>query len=332
MKAQSWLPLLWMSLLLGVLVVASLFLGSVRLDLSAVNLPYTADYQIFWHIRMPRALVVSLTGALLAVVGVLLQALFRNDLCSPFTLGIAATAGLGVHIGTLFFSALQVPIISSFSLFGVLGAALSTGLTLAFAQRVSEPARLLLIGICLNFFAASLTLALQYLADPGDLFVIQRWLMGSFQGVTYNTAVILGGATSLLLAVGIRCHRALDLLLFGDEFSTSRGIQPHKLRIGILFIICIALSLSVASTGPISFIGLLSPHLARLFTGELHKKLVPLSSVIGAALLLMSDIIARVIVSPFELPPGIVTALIGVPSFIALLCRRAAPRASSALS
>lgn len=332
MRVQSSLSLAWIAVSLSLLFVASLFLGSVQLDLSALIAPYTADYQIFWHIRFPRALVVSLTGALLAVVGVLLQALFRNDLCSPFTLGIAATAGLGVHIGTLFFSALQVPLISSFSLFGVLGAGLSTGLTLAFAQRVSEPAKLLLIGICLNFFAASLTLALQYLADPGELFVIQRWLMGSFQGVTYNTALTLCGATLLLVVVGIRYHRALDLLLFGDEFSTSRGIRPRELRIGMLLVICFALSLSVASTGPISFIGLLSPHLARLVTGELHKRLVPISALIGAGLLLMSDIVARIAVSPFELPPGIVTALIGVPSFIALLCRRTAPQASSALS
>jgi iron complex transport system permease protein len=303
---------------LVVVIFCSLLYGAVPLSLVALGDPQSVDSSIFWNLRVPRTLVVLITGALLALIGVVMQAIFRNDLCSPFTLGVAATAGLGVHIAVLLIPA-ALESVFLFPLGGWIGALFGTFITIVFALLISEPAKLLLVGLCLNFFAASFSVVLQYRAQPGELFLVHRLLMGSFQGATYPMVLYLVITTTLLACVSMYRSATLDLLLFGDEFTLSRGINPKKERLFLLVGVCLALSLSVACTGPITFIGLLTPHIARGIVGEMHKKLIPVSMIAGALLITVGDLLARIVVSPFELPPGIVTAMIGVPGFIVLL-------------
>jgi iron complex transport system permease protein len=151
---------------LVVVIFCSLLYGAVPLSLVALGDPQSVDSSIFWNLRVPRTLVVLITGALLALIGVVMQAIFRNDLCSPFTLGVAATAGLGVHIAVLLIPA-ALESVFLFPLGGWIGALFGTFITIVFALLISEPAKLLLVGLCLNFFAASFSVVLQYRAQPG---------------------------------------------------------------------------------------------------------------------------------------------------------------------
>jgi iron complex transport system permease protein len=307
--------------LLPILLIGSLLVGPVKINFLSIIDPDSSNFFIFWQIRAPRALVVSLTGALLAIGGLILQAIFRNDLCSPFTVGVSAAASLGVYVSILFFSTTITSTFSAAAAFGLIGALVSSAMMLLIAWLVRESSIILLLGICLNFFASSATLMLQYMSDPTQLFVTQRWLMGSFQGSTFYTVIPLLAVFLITLVVSSKRHYIFDLMLFGDDFVCSRGICPQNFRAVILSIVCVGISISVVCTGPIPFIGLLSPHIARCFCGELHGRLLPVTSLIGAGLLLGSDVISRVVAAPFEIPPGVITALLGVPGFIFLLLR-----------
>jgi iron complex transport system permease protein len=279
---------------------------------------------IFWQLRLPRVLLALLAGGGLAVSGVAFQTLFRNALAEPYTLGIASGAALGAVIvlrfqaeGTL----LGLPLLAIASFAGALGA---TGLVVSLAVRRQgvETSTLLLAGIAVSLSCGALILFLQYLADSTQTFRMVRWMMGGLAVVGYREVLwvlpwILGGVV-LLLAL----RWDLNLLLTGEELAASRGLDLSRLRLKVLVATSLMIGALVAVAGPIGFIGLIVPHMLRRWVGHDHLFLVPACLLGGGAFLALCDLAARTLMSPAELPVGVLTALLGGPFFLWLLVLR----------
>jgi len=313
-------------LIFGVLVLSWIVLplvGGIPITLQALLSEQSPEIrQIYFELRLPRIILGSIVGASLAVAGLVFQSLFRNPLASPYTLGIASGSAFGVALFVKL--SIGVPLLVGFSVMS-LGALFGAGLTLLvlllFIKRnVSQRSlELLLIGVMLSFFFSSLVMFVQYLSDFTEVYRISRWLMGSLSTVGYfETLVVL--LVSLPLWVYIYSHRrALDLLLFGDEFAHARGVETTQVPRNLLLATSFLVAIIVAVTGPIGFVGIIVPHLCRFLVGERHEILIFASILVGGVFLPLCDTFARVVVSPFELPVGLVTALLGGPFFLGLL-------------
>jgi iron complex transport system permease protein len=278
--------------------------------------------KILWQIRLPRVAIGLLAGAALAVSGMVFQAVFRNALATPFTLGVASGASLGaslyIHLG-LSFSVLWVDGSSWFAFAGAVGTiALVYGLTRA--RRGFSTATMLLAGVAISFFFSSLILFLQYLSDFTQSFVILRWLMGGLdrtvggQDLLTLTPFVVAGT-----AVVAYFTNELNLLSTGEELAMSRGVEVNATKIALFLAVSLMVGAVVAICGPIGFVGLMVPHICRLIVGPDHRYLTPATLLFGAAFLAVCDALARAVIAPVELPVGILTSLLGGPFFLWLL-------------
>jgi len=275
---------------------------------------------IFWQLRLPRVLLAMLAGAGLAVSGLSFQTLFRNELAEPYTLGIATGAALGAVLSLRLEEAgalLGMPLVSLASFVGAIGAtALVVGLGW---RRQGSTATLLLAGIAVSLSCSALILFLQYLSDSTQTFRMVRWMMGGLAVVGYGevlwTAPWVLGGVAVLLAL----RWDLNLLLLGEELAASRGVDLVRLRLRVLGVAALMIGALVAVAGPIGFVGLMVPHMLRRFVGHDHLFLAPACLLGGGAFLTLCDLAARTIMSPAELPVGVLTALLGGPFFLWLL-------------
>ncbi|MDZ7333216.1 MAG: iron ABC transporter permease [candidate division KSB1 bacterium] len=277
--------------------------------------------RIFWMVRLPRVLAAFLAGAALAISGMVFQAMFRNPLATPFTLGVSSGAAFGaavyIKIGVIF-SAFGVP---GQSLAAFIGASLSVILVYGFSRmrKIFTPATMLMAGVAINFFFSSLILFIQYLSDYANSFRIIRWLMGGFEIAGFRPVfsilpfVIIG---ALLIALVIH---ELNLLLLGEDIALSRGVAVNKIRAILFFATSLMIGAVVSVCGPIGFIGMMTPHICRLILGPDHRLLAPASFFFGGAFLVLCDTVARILIAPAEIPVGVITALLGGPFFLWLL-------------
>ncbi len=304
--------------------------GSTPLSLRRVfdrAIPFAdnADAQIFFVARLPRTIAAALVGASLAAAGVVFQALLRNPLATPFTLGVSAGAALGAMLAITFpvglaFAGISSVPIASFA--GALGAvAIVYALATARRQGLSTTV-LLLAGITLNAFFSSLILFIQYLADFSQTFRTVRWLMGDLDVGGYGP--ILAALPFMLAAFGAFAvlPRALNLLTLGGDAAAARGVDVLRTQRLSFFSASLATGAAVSLGGPVGFIGIIVPHLVRLMVGSDHRIVLPAATLFGAAFLVACDTAARTVMAPMELPVGILTALIGGPFFLWLLLRR----------
>ena len=303
--------------------------GSTSIHLSHVldrSIPFAdnLDAQIFFIARLPRVLAAALVGAGLAAAGTVFQALLRNPLASADTLGVSGGAALGAtaaitfHFDLSLFGVSAVPIAS---LTGSVGALVAVYALVAARRRGMAATGLLLAGIALNAFSLALVLFLQSLADPAETFRIVRWLMGSLDVGSYSP---IAAAVPLLAlaAVGLMyLPRQLDLMSLGSEAAASRGVDVRRTEQIALLSASLATGAAVSLAGPVSFVGIVIPHLVRLVTGSDHRVVLPSAALFGAAFLIGCDLLARTAFAPIELPVGIVTALVGAPFFLWLLIR-----------
>ena len=314
-------------ILLGVVAVLTAavtpFIGMSRIPLSAVLDPGGAslDATIFWDIRMPRTCAAFLAGAALAIGGMAFQAVFRNPLATPFTLGISSGASLGAVV------AVRLGI--SFTIFGVAASALSAfgGAILAMAlvfslthmKRGATTATMLLAGVAVSFFCASLILLAQYTSEFYNSFQLLRRLMGGLGIVGFDA--VFGLFPFAIGGIAILCYltNELDLLATGDDIATSRGVDVEQTRRVIFLTTSLMIGGVVAVCGPIGFVGMMAPHICRLIVGPMHRYLAPASCLFGGAFLAVCDTLARTLLAPIELPVGVITALIGGPFFLWLL-------------
>lgn len=279
------------------------------------------EARIFWSIRVPRVLLAFLAGAALSLGGMAFQALFRNPLATPFTLGVSGGAALGatlyIRLG-LGFAVLGVAGVSLFA-FGGAVASILLVYGLARLRRGATGATMLLAGVAVSFSFSSLILFLHYTSDMAGSFNILRWLMGRLDVVGYRQLLsALPLAVAGIAVVLLRC-RELDLLTVGEDVALSRGVDVRRDRRLLFFGVSLAVGATVAVCGPIGFVGLMAPHICRLLVGPDHRFLAPASLLFGGAFLAACDTLARTVIAPAEIPVGVVTALLGGPFFLWLL-------------
>jgi iron complex transport system permease protein len=304
--------------------------GSTPIHLATVfnrSIPYAdnVDAQIFFVARLPRVLAAGIVGAALAMSGVVFQALLRNPLASPDTLGVSAGASLGAMVAITFdrgLAAFGLPSTTVAAFIGSLGA-LGIVYSISAARRRGASALLLLLaGITVQALLSAIIAFVQYLADFTQTFRNVRWLMGSLDVASY-TPILASLAPIAIACVGFATlPRVLDLLSVGAESAAARGVDVNRVERIALVSASLATGAAVSLAGPVSFIGIIVPHLVRLVVGAGHRLVLPASALFGAAFLIGCDVIARTIIAPLELPVGIITAIIGGPVFLWLLFRR----------
>jgi iron complex transport system permease protein len=326
--------LVWTIAAFGSLAVAACLIaplvGSTRIHLAAVfdrSIPYAqnTDAQIFFVARLPRVLAAALVGSALALSGVVFQALLRNPLASPDTLGVSAGASLGAVMAITFdldFSLGGLSAVSLASFAGSMGALVVVHALSSARRRGTSAMVLLLGGVTLHILLSAVIAFVQYLADFTKTFRNVRWLMGSLDVASY--APIVAALVPLTLAwVGFASlPRVLDLISLGTESAAARGVDVKRSERVALVSASLATGAAVSLAGPVSFVGIIVPHLVRLMVGADHRLVLPASALFGGAFLVGCDLVARTIVAPLELPVGIVTAITGGPVFLWLLFRR----------
>jgi len=306
----------------------ALSVGALEVDLwQALRQPNSAQAMLLWELRLPRVLLGWVAGAVLALAGSLLQALFRNPLASPYTLGISSGAALGAGCVLAAASSwggavAQLPLggVQAGALVGALMAGLLVWVLGRGADRRGGGG-LLLAGVALNFTFSSLLLLVQVLADPSQSLRILRWLMGGLDAAAWGSLPLPVGLLLVAAPLSWLGARQLDLLSLGEESAHGRGLQVGRLTWLIFWVSSALVAGLVAVTGPIGFVGLMAPHAARLLLGPGHRRLIPAASLMGAGFLVLCDALARWIIAPAELPVGVITACLGGPLFLVVLLR-----------
>lgn len=279
----------------------------------------TLSRTVIMDLRLPRALLAAVVGGNLAVAGVMLQSALRNPLGDPHIVGVSAGAGLGAVIAFSFlagnFAALPL---AAFA-----GALISVLVVYGLAYRGgAQPLRLVLAGVALTSLLGAATNGLLALSSA-PLQIVMAWLMGGFSGRSWaELQGVLPWSFAGLLGAFLTA-RAMNVLALGDEVAHGLGLRVETLRLLLLVLGALLAGASVAASGLIGFVGLIVPHVARLTVGASHERVLPLSWLLGAALLVVADTAARVLLDPRELPVGIFTAALGAPYFLHLLRRRA---------
>lgn len=286
---------------------------------------------IVWQLRVPRALLAAAVGAGLGLVGTAVQALVRNPLADPYLLGISSGASLGavgvIVLGTGMGLSLTIGGIAGLtvSVAAFLGALAAFSLVWVLARRGGgfSPLRLVLAGIGIGQFLTGLTsyLVLQT-GDEQQTRGVLFWLMGSLSGATWGQLAVPAAAVVLGLVLLQGRARGLNAMLMGDETAAGLGVDVVRLRREIFAVTSVLTGVLVAVSGAIGFVGLMVPHVCRLLVGGDHRRLLPLSALTGAVLLVVVDLIARVALDGQEVPIGVVTALLGAPTLLYLLDRR----------
>jgi iron complex transport system permease protein len=322
-------PSLRLALLAALAVVVLLFtplVGMQAIPLSALIDPRGTDPAalIFWQIRVPRVVAAFVGGAGLALGGAVFQAIFRNPLATPYTLGVASGASLGVALASRFGLSMVIVGLSTTSAAAFVGALLAIGVIWGLTRlRPDLPSTMLLLaGVAMSFFFSSVILFAQYTASLGDSYRIVRWLMGGLGGVDLST---LGHMTPIVLlggAVVVWHARELDLLATGTEVAASRGVAVARCRTVLFLATSVMVGGVVAACGPVGFVGMMAPHICRLVLGSNHRTLLPATALFGGAFLALCDTAARLVLFPAELPVGVITAFLGAPFFLWLLVRQ----------
>lgn len=331
-----------LALLVAVLLAGSTLLGPTELRWEEITAPWRpgppeSALNAFWDLRVPRTILAALAGAGLALGGVVFQALFRNPLAEPYTLGIASGASLAAAIG--FFLGVSgtlagVPARVLLALGGA-AAALSLVYLMARVRGRHDMNRLLLAGVCVAYLSAAGILLVTFLADRTVTNEIVVWLMGSLGVYRPRANIELGAALALVLLFVLLTHRALDLLSLGEAVSASRGVAVGPTVWLALVLVGLLTATIVANCGPIGFVGLMVPHMGRALFGTRTLPLALASALLGAAFLATCDACGRAALSlihqrpiGYEFPVGVVTNILGAAFFFYLLATRDLPHAA----
>ena len=336
MKLRRYLPWIWTAGALLAAGLANAAIGAVaipldmvarmvlaRLPLLEIEANWPATFAtILYEIRLPNLVLTGLTGLALGGSGAAFQALFRNPLADPYVIGIASGAGLGAVLAM----ALRWPAdglgMAAVPVAGFLGALITVAVVyrLSSVGRTTPVTTLILAGVAVSSFATALT-SLILLLSTSELHRAVTWMVGGFS--LGGWAPVLASLPYLVLSLGVlvTLGRPLDVLQFGDEQATQLGLDVDRLKLVVVVSASLAAATAVSFSGIIAFVGLVVPHLTRLLWGPSYRRLIPLAALGGASFLLLADILARSLLSPRELPVGVVTSVVGAPFFLYLLAR-----------
>ena len=305
-------------------VLVGLSVGYQSIDFHSLQTDPIARTVLF-RLRLPRVLMAAIVGASLALVGAALQALFRNPLAEPFTLGVSGGASLGASLAIALGLGINIAGVPIIFVAAFLGAVLSVVVVYRLAHAgggVMLPGALLLAGVVLNLCASACVLVIQYIADYNRALQILRWLIGSLDvvgfGLLWRMLIFLVPGWLILGAYA----RDLHLLATGEESAASLGVDVARTEKIVFIASSLIVGVTVSVGGTIGFVGLIVPHAARLLFGQDVRVLLPASFLLGAAFLVLADTLARTAIAPGELPVGAITALLGGPVFLLLLRRQ----------
>ncbi|MEW9519801.1 iron ABC transporter permease [Streptomyces tubercidicus] len=334
------------SLVLVLLVVALVAAATAGISVGSISIPADQVWSILLHrvhpaladpawtpvretivvdVRLPRVLLAGAVGAGLSVSGAALQALVRNPLADPMLLGVSS----GASVGAVLVLVLNVTLFGMFSLpvaafCGALSALIAVYLLARSGGRMTT-VRLVLAGVAMAEVLSALASFLIVTShDPHKTQAALRWMLGGLAGTTWTTVWIPVGAVLLGTAVLLGVCRPLNLLLAGEEAAAALGLDVHRFRAALFVLVALMIGTIVAVSGQIGFVGLIMPHVVRLLVGADHRRALPAAALLGAAFLIAADLAARTLMSPEEIPVGILTALVGGPFFLWLMRRRAA--------
>jgi iron complex transport system permease protein len=315
---------------IAIIVAFSIFSFVVNPLIGPTNISFDAiwrsglDQQIIFDLRLPRIMFAFMVGFILAMIGTVFQALLRNELATPYTLGVSSGGALGAVI------AIKSDLIFTFmglstSIFFSIAGSMITVLVIYVIARNKiglAPVTLILTGVTISLVFSSLILFIHYLADFTETYRMIRWLMGGLQISGWQYSIVLLPFTIISFIYFIRSANAINIMSAGTELALSKGVDVERLQKRAFFGGSLLIGLVVAFAGPIGFIGLIVPHLMRLLVGPDHKRLLISAPVFGGIFLMWCDTLARTIIAPAELPVGVITAMLGGPFFIWLLIKK----------
>jgi len=321
----------WVAILTGIFLSISIF----SLIIGTSDIPFrkiisvifagrgTTEYSILFDIRLPRIILAFAIGGALSLAGVILQGMFRNPLVEPYTLGISGGAALGVCLNIVFhlhriFGVLTLP------MSGFLGAILVIILVYSLSRRkgILKIQGLLLTGVMISFISSSLIMLIMAVSRTEDLHGIVFWIMGSLEEPNWVLIKLAVGVSVFGLVVSYLFCLDLNALSLGEEEALHLGVNIEKTKRLLFIIASLVTGCSVSIAGIIGFVGLVVPHFVRMFIGSDHRILLISSFLCGAAFLILCDTLARTIISPLELPVGVITGILGGSLFVYALIRK----------
>lgn len=330
-----------LAVLLLAVAVLSLAIGPTGISLQALPRALEAslgfrtdaaasrDRLVLIDLRLPRTLLAAFVGAALATSGAMMQGLFRNPLADPGLIGVSSGAALFAISAIVLGHGVAAPIVAPLGIYALpiaafFGGLITTIILVVIASRHGELAvgTLLLAGIAVGAFAASISGVIVYVSDDRELRDLTLWQMGSLSGASWQKVLAVTPFAVVLALLVPRMTRGLNGFLLGESEAMHLGIDTERTKRLVIAATAAAVGASVAVAGVIGFVGLVVPHVMRLISGPDHRVVLPGSAVLGAALVIVADVVARMIVRPAELPIGIVLAFIGAPVFLHLVLRR----------
>lgn len=284
-----------------------------------------ASGQVLWHLRTPRVLTALLAGAALALAGTQMQSVLRNPLADPHIMGISAGASLGAALATMLGGQLSASLPNmihgiSIATAAFIGASLSSFILLVASRRFRHASTLLIFGVMMGFIVSAIVTILQFTSSAESLKIFYSWSAGSFANAGWTEIGIMVGVMAIGLLMAVRNTKGLDIILFGDEFAAMAGAPVHKIRISAIMSCSLITAAVTSFCGPLGFVGIVAPHIARgFFCTSVHKTVLPASLLTGAIIGLVADLFSHI--APTPLPISSTMAVIGVPVIIFILLK-----------
>ncbi|MDO9154563.1 MAG: iron ABC transporter permease [Paludibacter sp.] len=330
MFSRTTLLFIILSILTFLLFLADLAWGSIHISFSEIitvfvgNATDSINSEILLNFRLPKAITAILAGASLSVAGLMMQTLFRNPLADPFILGVSSGASLGVALITMASGFLPLVLVSSgwsMVLAAVIGASVVLLLVVGVSFKVQNAVSLLIVGIMFGTIAGSIVSVIQNFSNPDAIKLFVMWTFGSLSAVTWNYMQVLLPVSFVGIGLAFFLQKRLDGLLLGENYARALGISILQTRFLIVFATGLLAGGITAFTGPIAFVGVAIPHIARgIFRTSGHKILLPASVLLGASLLLVCDIISQI--PAYTLPINTISSLFGAPIILWIILKR----------
>ncbi len=327
-STKTWIGVAVIAVLSVLAVLLSPLIGASSLDLGAAlanlhDISGSKDASILFVTRLPRTVLAAITGSALAMAGVVFQALLRNPLATPYTLGVSSGGAVGAVLAIKLGLDVSFMGFSTIPVFSLVGSAGTIALVYVLARSDNRlpTSVLLLAGVAVSFFYSALILFAHYLADFSENHKMLRWMMGGLDIVGFDSVISLLPLWIFGLLWLVMRARDLDQLAFGGLVAHSRGVDVKRSQKSLYIASSLMVSSVVCVAGPIGFVGLIVPHSVRFLLGPSHVPLLVASGFAGAGFLVLCDAAARTLLAPMELPIGILTAMIGGPFFVGLLFR-----------